>query len=119
MKQLLFHFMFFVASSLFFIQCAKLFPTVDNQAIGRPAGNFQLKKMMLKRPGSTPSFNHISFINTKLRTEFVWPFFSAPIFNHNIFNNLNTAKLFNQPYINLAYDKLVSDVQNNDDQEKQ
>ncbi len=94
MKQLLLYFMFFVASSLILIQCARFFPSIDtgkdnpfeNRKINT-VKNKEKEKQVLSEKKSTNNNNnkisHMAYFS-------YWPY--------HILQKINRSNLLNNPY---------------------
>jgi hypothetical protein len=92
MKQLLLYFMFFVASSLILIQCARFFPSIDtgketpfeNKKINT-VKNKEKEKAVLpeKKSTSNSKMSHMAYIS-------YWPY--------HILQKINKGNLLNNPY---------------------
>jgi hypothetical protein len=118
MKQLVFYFMFFVGASLILVQCAKLFPSVQNSSGINPESNF-IKKTAVKKQVKSSAIADVLSIEAGMKNNMVWPLFSNPVFNYNVFASIKPAHMFDQPYINLAYAKFVREFQSTNAEEKQ
>ncbi len=102
MKQLLLYFLFFVVSSLIFLQCAKMFPsptTTHRHKAPVIKSNTKASFNGSKKTSMNLSANSASKKNTGFSSKFILPVFSTSPMYYLSFLRMNRPGIVYNPYV--------------------
>ena len=108
MKQLLLYFLFFVGSAIFFVQCAKLFPTNDKLSKRQPQSQTKTDfASYISLSNSTLFPSNASAFKFSFKNRVITPLFYGSFFPYNMMVFIDSHPLLYNRYVSSHYYDIV------------